>query len=77
MGLMRKMVLAVRKLDAHTDYLSGRSVVLSLASDLVSDETKQKISEAIIKTEAVDLDCGEPKAPRVYSDSSLEDFVNE
>ena len=39
---------AVRKLNAHSDYLSGRSVVLSSAFDLVSDETKQKIAEAIL-----------------------------
>ena len=47
----------MRKLDAHTDYLSGRSVLLLLASDLVSDEKKQKIAEAKLKTEAVSLEC--------------------
>ena len=68
---------ARRKLELHTDYLNGRSTTLALASKLVDGETKEAIARALIRTEPVTIECGNPEAPLVYADSTLEGFINE
>ena len=69
---------ALRKADLHMEYLTGRSVVLALASQKLSDETKDAMATAL---KAIPMDfhveMGKPEIPRVYEDSKLEDFINE
>lgn len=69
---------AKKKADLHTEYLTGRSAILSLASDKVSDETKDAMVSALkgFPREWV-VDPGKPDMPSVYEDSALEDFVSE
>ena len=69
---------AMRKADLHMEYLTGRSVVLALASKKVSVETKEAMStalKAISKDSHVAM--GKPEIPRVYEDSKLEEFITE
>ena len=68
----------VKKVDLHTDYLTGRSVVLALASNKVDDDTKDAMA-AKLKSFDPDyhVEMGKPEMPRVYDDSKLEDFVSE
>ena len=48
-----------------------------MASNLVDDDTKQKIATALKNQERLDsIECGKPDIPRVYNDSQLSDFVN-
>ena len=68
---------AIRKLDLHTDYLNGRNVIFALASDRVSNETKQAMADALNAIPPSEVDVGKPSLPRVYSNSTLESFVNE
>ena len=69
---------ALRKADLHMEYLTGRSVVLALASKKLSLETKDAMSTAL-KAIPVDthVEMGKPDIPRVYEDSKLEEFVTE
>ena len=67
---------ALRKLDLHTDYLNGRSVVYAFASNRVSDDTKEAMAKKLLATEPVDIDISKPALPRVYSDSTLSDFID-
>ena len=69
---------ALRKADLHMEYLTGRSVVLALASKKLSNERKDAMAaalNAIPKDSPVPM--GKPAIPRVYPDSKLEEFVNE
>lgn len=69
---------ALRKANLHMEYLTGRSVVLALASTRLSTETKDAMAtalKAIPKESHVEM--GKPEIPRVYEDSKLEDFVND
>ena len=69
---------AMRKVDNHCDYLSGRNVVLSLASDLVDAETKTNIAKALTGFQKPKtFSPGKPELPKVYDDSKLEEFVTE
>ena len=63
---------ALRKADLHMEYLTGRSVVVALASNKLPVETKDAIPAARLHVEM-----GKPEIPRVYEDSKLEDFVTE
>lgn len=69
---------ALRKADLHMEYLTGRSVILALASEKLSVETKDAMASAL---RAIPFDShvkmGKPEIPRVYEDSKLEEFVNE
>ena len=69
---------ALRKADLHMEYLTGRSVVLALASEKLPVETKDAMSSAL-KAIPVDshVEMGKPEIPRVYEDSKLEDFITE
>jgi hypothetical protein len=67
---------ALKKLDFHTDYLNGRNVVYAFASDRVDDATKEAMAKKLLATERVDVDVGKPALPRVYSDSTLPDFID-
>ena len=68
---------ALRKADLHMEYLTGRSVVLALASKKVSVETKEAMSSALKAfPDDAHVEMGKPEIPRVYEDSKLEDFVN-
>ena len=68
---------ALRKADLHMEYLTGRSVVVALASDKLCNETKDAMSTAL---RAIPRDShiamGKPEIPRVYEDSRLEEFIN-
>jgi hypothetical protein len=68
---------AIRKLDLHVDYLSGRNVIFSLASKDVSDEEKGEMAKTLLSYSKVELDLGKPTIPNVYEDSRLRDFINE
>ena len=69
--------VALRKVDLHTDYLTGRSVVFALASKKVDDETKKAMVEALKAAELeIPVEKGNPELPRIYDDSKLPDFVN-
>ena len=68
---------AIRKMDLHTDYLNGRSVVLTFASNLVNSETKELMARKLLEITPVNIQCGKPQAPRVYQESSLEDYIDE
>ena len=61
---------ALRKADLHMEYLTGRSVVLALASKKLPDETKDAMATAL-KAIPIDLhvEMGKPEIPRVYEDS--------
>ena len=69
---------ALRKADLHMEYLTGRSVILALASTKLSVETKDAMATAL---KAIPVDShvamGKPEIPRVYEDSKLEEFVTE
>ena len=69
---------ALRKADLHMEYLTGRSVILALASKKLSFETKDAMASAL-RAIPVDshVEMGKPTIPRVYEDSKLEEFVNE
>ena len=69
---------ALRKADLHMEYLTGRSVVLALASQKLSLETKDAMAAALkaIPRESP-VPMGKPIIPRVYEDSKLEEFINE
>ena len=68
---------ALRKIDLHTEYLSGRSVILALASEKVNDETKSAMAQALLASDrTVTIEKGKPFMPRVYDESKIEDFVN-
>ena len=68
---------ALRKADLHMEYLTGRSVVVALASEKLGNETKDAMSTAL---RAIPRDSnvamGKPEIPRVYEDSKLEEFIN-
>ena len=68
----------LRKVDLHTEYLSGRSVVLALASDKLSDEEKDAMAAKLrmISTDS-HVEMGKPEMPRIYEDSVMSDFVDE
>ena len=69
---------ALKKVDLHTDYLSGRAVVMALASDMVDNETKMAMADALKAFDRrVIIERGNPSNPRIYGDSALPDFVNE
>ena len=68
---------AMQKLDLHTDYLNGRSVVVDFASKNISDDTKEKMAKNLLQYNPVEISMGKPSNPRVYSDSTLEEFINE
>ena len=69
---------ALRKVDLHTDYLSGRSVIFALASKKVDNKTKQAMVEALKAVErGIPVEKGNPELPRIYDDSKLPDFINE
>ena len=69
---------ALHKADLHMEYLTGRSVILALASKKLSVETKDAMSSAL---KAIPVDShvlmGKPEIPRVYKDSKLEEFISE
>ena len=69
---------AQKKVDLHTDYLTGRSVILALASEKVSEETKEAMAAAL-KTHdpQAHVEMGKPTMPEIDEDSRLEDFVTE
>ena len=69
---------ALRKVDLHMEYLTGRSVIVALASEKLSLETKDAMATAL-KAVPVDthIEMGKPDIPRVYEDSKLEEFVTE
>ena len=67
---------AVKKIDLHTWYLCGRSVILALASDQVDDATKQAMATALLQQPNSKVECGKPTLPHVYEESTLPDFVN-
>lgn len=67
-----------RKVDLHTEYLTGRSVVLALASEKVGDTTKKAMVAALLTFDSnTRVELGRPPMPRVYDDSKLEDFISE
>ena len=67
-----------RKVDLHTDYLSGRSAILSLASDKVDDATKEAMAAALLSFDSkTRVEMGRPSTPRIYDDSTLADFISE
>ena len=60
------------------EYLTGRSVVLSLASDKVADTTKDAMADALKAfARHTHVEMGKPPMPRIYDESKLEDFVSE
>jgi hypothetical protein len=67
---------AIKKLDGHTDYVSGRNVILALASNAVDDATKRKMADTLLQQPKVEIPKGKPHAPHVYEDSELIDFIN-
>ena len=67
---------AMKKVDLHTDYLSGRSVVLAFASKRVSNNTKVAMAKQLFNTNDHEIPCGKPTVPLVYKESKLQDFVN-
>ena len=68
----------LRKVDMHTEYLGGRSVVLALASDKLSDEEKDGIAAKLRSIPSdTNVELGKPTLPRIYEDSILSDFVDE
>ena len=68
---------ALKKLDLHTDYLNGRSVVMAFASTKVDAKTKEAMANALMAIEPISLETGKPDIPRVYLDSSLECYIDE
>ena len=69
---------ALTKAALHTEYLTGRSVILSLASEKVSIETKDAMATKLKRFPANwQVDMGKPKMPTVFEFSKLEDFINE
>lgn len=68
---------AIRKLDLHLDYLTGRNVVLSFASKEVENEEKAEMAKKLMSFEKSEIDLGKPELPRVYHDSNLHDFITE
>ena len=68
----------IRILDRHTWYLTGRNIFYSIFSSNVDDETKGKISEAMLLPENApcELPPGKPTLPMVLPESNLEDFVD-
>ena len=69
---------AQKKVDLLTDYLTGRSVILALASEKVSEEMKEAMAAAL-KTHdpQAHVEMGKPTMPGIDEDSRLEDFVTE
>ena len=66
------------KIDLHTEYLSGRSVVLCLASNKLSFEEKDAVAaklRSMLSDQSVEM--GKPAMPRIYEDSVISDFVDE
>ena len=69
--------VALKKVDLHTDYLTGRSVIFALASKKVDDATKEQMVEALKAVDrGIPVEKGNPELPRIYEDSKLSDFVN-
>ena len=69
---------AIKKVDLHTEYLTGRSVILALASDKTSDSTKGAMARKLQTFDSnTHIEMGKPSMPRIYEDSSLVDFVDE
>lgn len=48
-----------------------------MASQNLSNEEKQKISDALLRTEETEVEMGKPPTARVYEDSQLSDFVTD
>ena len=70
--------MQTKKVDLHTDFLTGRNVVLALASDKVDAPTKMAVIEKMKTFDAEDdIEMGKPIIPRIYDDSQLADFVDE
>ena len=69
---------AQKKVGLHTYYLTGCSVILALASEKVSEETKEAMAAAL-KTHdpQAHVEMGKPTMPEIDEDSRLEDFVTE
>lgn len=68
---------ALRKVDLHTEYLTGRSVILALASDQVDDATKDAMAKVLIASDREKkVEKGKPSIPSVNDNSKLDDFVN-
>ena len=57
----------------HTDYLTGHSAILALASDKVSEETKEAMVAAL-KTHdpQTQVEMGKPTMPELDEDSRLQ-----
>ena len=69
---------AIKKVDRHTEYLSGRSVIFALASDKTPDSTKQAMASKLLTFDPrTNIELGKPSMPRIYEDSTLVDFVDE
>lgn len=68
---------ALRVLERHTWYLSGRHVPFALFSHLVDDDTKGRIAGALLKPEnaACKIPPGKPTLPSIEPDVGIEDFV--
>ena len=68
----------LRKVDLHTEYLTGRSIIFAFASDKVQDKTKAAMAEALKSFDRnAPVEMGKPSMPRIYDDSVLQDFINE
>ena len=68
----------MKKIDLHTEYLTGRSVILVLDSDKAALETKAAMVSALKeKNREVEIELGKPSTPRIYDNSKLEDFMDE
>ena len=68
----------LRKVDLHTEYLTGRSVILSLASDKLANEEKDEMATKLMSIPSdFHVEMGKPMMPRIYEDSVISDFVND
>ena len=68
---------ALKKVDLHLDYLTGRNVIFALTSNDVEDDEKAEMANKLMTFEKVDVALGKPYLPKLYDDSRLHDFVNE
>ena len=67
----------MKKIDLHTEYLTGRPVILAFASDKVSSDEKDAIAEKLkAVTTDDDVEMGKPEMPRIYEDSVFADFID-
>lgn len=72
--------VALKKLELHLDYLSGRSVILGMASDRVDDATKRAMADALseVMEQATPVAAGcKPRLPQMGPNKTLADFVDE